>query len=177
MKRDHAVFTVHSSHGQFRVDEDGFVVSRVDESGELPNVWRFEASTWDGRTKDVDILTVGYWLRDARGGRGDYERPLTADELAWRPRASARGTSRGVGRGLSLISGPSRRAGWLTEYSSDSECCVTRVPAPGWLVISKRRADLSARSRIERRSRWPGNRRRYRSRALVGNLEVQAGGG
>jgi len=36
----------------------------------------------DGRTADVDILTVGYWLRDARGGRGEYKRPLTAGELA-----------------------------------------------------------------------------------------------
>jgi hypothetical protein len=82
MKKDNAVFTVHSSHGRFRVDEDGFVVSRVDDSGELPNIWRFEGSTWDGRAADVDILTVGYWLRDARGGRGEYERPLTAEELA-----------------------------------------------------------------------------------------------
>ena len=82
MKKDNAVFTVHSSHGQFRVDEDGFVVSRVDDSRELPNIWRFEGSTWDGRTADVDILTVGYWLRDARAGRGEYERPLTAEELA-----------------------------------------------------------------------------------------------
>ena len=82
MKKDKAAFTVHSSHGQFRVDEDGFLISRVDDSGELPNVWRFEGSTWDGRTANVDILTVGYWLRDTRGGRGEYKRPLTVEELA-----------------------------------------------------------------------------------------------
>lgn len=69
---------VSSSHGQFVIDCSGRILQVDDESGELPNVTRFDVAEWEkywGRKLDdsLDILDLGYWYDDK--GTERYEEP------------------------------------------------------------------------------------------------------